>query len=312
MTQILRQTATKKSQRFAQDLAKDSRDSQNLRESKATQTMQDSAKNSRESHKLRESKNSKDSAQDLPNALQKYDDLTALFMERDCLEIAEFADLMGDFEVEFEIAKSLGIPLYTQNNAIFCDINKDIFDSTFCIVDIETTGFSPLSDEIIEIGAIKYRNGKILERFESYIFAPIVPPKITEITNITSEMIANAPSLSAVLRDFKVFLEEAIFMAHNIRFDFNFINEKLFLCNIPPMKNARICTLELARKTICAEKYGLGYLNEFLDINSAVRHRALADCEIAIKVFETSLLNLPPQVRSVRDLIRFSKGKVAK
>lgn len=247
---------------------------------------------------------------DLPNELQKYDDLAALFMERDCLEIAEFADLMGDFEVEFEIAKSLGIPLYTQDNTIFCDISKDIFDSTFCIVDIETTGFSPTQDNIIEIGAIKYRNGEILERFESYIFAPFIPPKITEITNITSEMIANAPNLSAVLRDFKVFLEEAIFMAHNIKFDFNFINEKLALCGIPLMKNARVCTLELARKTLDAPKYGLGFLNEFLEINSAVRHRALADCEIAIKVFETSLLNLPPQVRSVRDLMRFCKGRM--
>ena len=246
--------------------------------------------------------------QDSYDELQKYDDLAALFMECDSLGIAEFADLMGDFEVEFEIAKSLGIPLYTQDNAIFCDISKDIFESTFCIVDIETTGFSPTQDNIIEIGAIKYRNGEILERFESYIFAPFIPPKITEITNITSEMIADAPSLSVVLRDFKVFLEEAIFMAHNIKFDFNFINEKLFRCGIPLMKNARVCTLELARKTICAEKYGLGFLNEFLEINSAVRHRALADCEIAIKVFETSLLNLPPQVRSVRDLIAFSSG----
>lgn len=249
-----------------------------------------------------------DLAQDLRDDLQKYDDLFALFMERDCLEIAEFADLMGDFEVEFEIAKSLGIPLYAQNNAIFCDISKDIFDSTFCIVDIETTGFSPTQDNIIEIGAIKYRNGEILERFESYIFAPSVPPKITEITNITSDMIANAPSSSVALRDFKVFLESSIFMAHNLKFDFNFINEKLFRYGIPPMKNARICTLELARKTLTAPKYGLGFLNEFLEINSAVRHRALADCEIAIKVFETSLLSLPSEVRSVRDLIAFNGG----
>lgn len=300
MTQILRKSKTAQdSQGFVQDSGQDS--------------AIDSLSLPQKPQNLRESKDSKDSAQDScdsPNEWQKYDDLTAIFMERDSLGIAEFTNLMGDFEVEFEIAKSLGIPLYTQEGAIFCDISKDIFDSTFCIVDIETTGFSPAQDNIIEIGAIKYRNGEILERFESYIFAPFVPPKITEITGITSEMIANAPSLSAVLRDFKVFLEECVFMAHNIRFDFNFINEKLALCGIPLMKNARICTLELARKTICAEKYGLGFLNEFLEINSAVRHRALADCEIAIKVFETSLLNLPPQVRSVRDLINFSKGKI--
>lgn len=296
----LRQSATKKSKK-ARGFAQDSHD------------FKDSPKNLGNSQDL--VKDSRDLAQDSPHdlqnaqdELQKYDDLIAIFMEQDYLKIAEFAELMGDFEVEFEIAKSLGIPLYAQDNAIFCDISKDIFDSTFCIVDIETTGFSPTSDDIIEIGAIKYRNGEILERFESYIFAPSVPPKITEITNITSDMIADAPILSAVLRDFKVFLEEAVFMAHNLKFDFNFINAKLALCGIPLMKNARICTLALARKTICAQKYGLGYLNEFLDINYPTRHRALADCEIAIKVFETSLLNLPPQVRSVRDLMHFSKG----
>lgn len=248
-------------------------------------------------------------SQDLQDILQKYDVLLDIFNEQQSLEIAEFADLMGGFEVEFEIAKSLGIPLVEQNGKIFCNIKNDIVDSTFCIVDIETTGFSANNDEIIEIGAIKYRNGKILERFESYVFSHFIPPKITEITGITSDVLADAPNLNAVLRDFKVFLETNVFMAHNLKFDFNFINKKLTLCGIPPMKNPQICTLELARKTICAEKYGLGYLNEFLGINSATRHRALADCKIAIKVFEMSLLNLPTEVRSVHDLMIFSKGK---
>lgn len=245
--------------------------------------------------------------QDSQDWLQKYDDLCAIFMERNSLTSAEFAEICDDYE--FEIAKSLGIPLFERNGAIHTKICADIFKSDFCMVDIETTGFSTSNDEIIEIGAIKYRNGEILERFSSYIFAPQIPPKITEITGITSDDLADAPPLSAVLRDFKIFLNDSVFMAHNLRFDFNFINEKLTLCGIPVMKNARICTLELARKTICAEKYGLGYLNEFLGINSTIRHRALADCEIALKVFETSLLNLPCEVRSVRDLMKFCKGR---
>lgn len=240
---------------------------------------------------------------------QKYDDLCAIFMERDCVRIAEFIEMMGDFEVEFEIAKSLGIPLFEAKGNIFSKINADIFDSTFCIVDIETTGFNADSADIIEIGAIKYRNGEILDEFESYAFSYFIPEKITEITGITSDMIEYAPPIERVLRDFKVFLEDNVFMAHNLKFDFNFINEKLAIWGIPTMKNARICTLELARKTINAEKYGLGYLNEFLGINSLTRHRALADCEIALKVFETSLLNLPWEVHSVCDLMKFCKGK---
>lgn len=238
--------------------------------------------------------------------MQKYDKLVEIFYQKDSVSIAEFIDLMGDFESEIEIIKSLGIAFDIKDDMILSKINDNIFDATFCIVDIETTGFSPKDSEIIEIGAIKYRNGEILERFERQIFTPFVPPKITEITGINAEMLENAPPIECVLRDFKVFLQDCVFMAHNLKFDFNFINEKLEICGIPIMKNTSICTLELARKTIMAEKYGLGFLNEFLEINHGERHRALADCIIALKVFETSLLNLPSDISTIRDLIIFN------
>lgn len=244
--------------------------------------------------------------------MQKYDDLIELFLKCDCVTMADFVDLMGDFESEIEIMKSLGIAFNIENNTIFPKINESIFDATFCIVDIETTGFSPKNDEIIEIAAIKYRNGDILETFERQIFTPFIPPKITEITGIDAKMLENAPHIKRVLQDFKIFLESSIFMAHNLKFDFNFINEKLESFKIPIMKNATICTLELARKTIIAPKYGLGFLNEFLDINSIVRHRALADCEIALKVFENSLVNLPSEVSTIRDLLAFNGNNIAK
>lgn len=240
--------------------------------------------------------------------MQKYDDLIEIFYKSDSIAIADFIELMGDFDSEIEIIKSLGIAIDIKDDRIVPKINGDIFEATFCIVDIETTGFSPKDNEIIEIGAIKYRNGEILERFERQIFTPFIPHIITELTGITEEMLENAPPISQVLQDFKAFLQDCIFMAHNLRFDFNFINSKLEMCGIPKMKNTSLCTLELAKKTIIAEKYGLEYLNEFLEINYTQRHRAIADCIIALKVFETSLLNLPSGIYSVCDLINFCKG----
>lgn len=239
------------------------------------------------------------------NIMQKYDALIEIFNKQDSIAIADFTELMGDFDSEIEIIKSLGIAIDIKDDSIIPKINGDIFEATFCIVDIETTGFSPKDNEIIEIGAIKYRNGEILERFERQIFTPFIPHIITELTGITEEMLENAPPISQVLQDFKAFLQDCIFMAHNLRFDFNFINSKLEMCGIPIMKNTSLCTLELAKKTIIAEKYGLGYLNEFLEINSTQRHRAIADCIIALKVFETSLLNLPSDIATIRDLLAF-------
>ena len=242
-------------------------------------------------------------------SLEIYDNLIDALNNKDSIDINEIKYIFGeDYEIHIEIAKSLGIPLIIKNNKMFLKTRASIFDNTFCIVDIESTGFSQEKNHIIEIGAIKYKNGKILDRFESYVFAEEVPEIITEITGIDSYMIENAPNIDEVLRKFKIFLEDSIFLAHNADFDFNFINAKLAKTNIPIMKNQVICTLALARKTIVAKKYGLDFLNNFLGINYPTRHRAYADCYIALRVFEEGIYNLPKNIKSAYDLIKFTKS----
>ncbi|RAX53912.1 hypothetical protein CCY99_05770 [Helicobacter sp. 16-1353] len=248
----------------------------------------------------------------MQNNLDNYENLIEILKEKDSIALDEFMEILDNeynIDINIEIAKSLGIPLFINGDEISLKTRDSIFNSLFCIVDIETTGFSPQENDIIEIGAIKYKNGNIIDRFESYAFTKEIPDKITEITGIDGSMIANAPKINKVLERFKIFLEDSVFMAHNITFDFNFINEKLSQNKIPIMKNRTICTLQLARKTIQAPKYGLGYLNEFLNIDYPVRHRAFADCIIALKVFEYSLLNLSNEILSVEDLITFTKNK---
>lgn len=243
------------------------------------------------------------------NIFTNYDNLLNILFSRQSINIKEFEEIVQEkFDIGFEIAISLGIPLILQDDRICLALKENIFENTFCIIDIETSGFSPLKNDIIEIGAIKYKNGIILDRFESYAFAKDIPDKITEITGISDSMLVNAPNIKSVLEEFKIFLQHNIFMAHNVNFDFNFINAKLEQCELPPMKNIKLCTLNLARKTIVANKYGLGFLNEFLGINYPIRHRAYADCLIALKVFEHSLLNLPLGINNIKDLLIFTKS----
>lgn len=242
--------------------------------------------------------------------LYNYDNLIEVLKREDSIGIDEFMGILDneyDFDVNIEISKVLGIPLFIKDGRISLKTKYDIFSSLFCIVDIETTGFSPKDSDIIEIGAIKYQNGNIVDKFESYVFSDDIPDKITEITGISHNMLTDAPKINKVLEKLKVFLEDSVFIAHNVGFDFNFINEKLSQHKIPIMKNRAICTLQLARKTLRAQKYGLSFLNEFLEINYPTRHRAYADCIIALRVFEHSLLSLSSDIASVEDLIDFTK-----
>ena len=115
----------------------------------------------------------------MQDSLDIYDNLIDILQNKDSIDFIELEEILGeDIEINLEIAKSLGIPLKIQDNNISIKTNDNIFENIFCIVDIETTGFSPQTNNIIEIGAIKYKNGKILDSFESYVFAKEIPDKI--------------------------------------------------------------------------------------------------------------------------------------
>ena len=122
-----------------------------------------------------------------------------------------------------------------------------------------------LPGEIIEIGAVKVQNGKEIARFESLVRASEVPENISELTGITSKMLANAPHLPAVLNEFRLFLGDSIFVAHNVGFDYGFISASLDKCGFGVLLNQRLCTINLSRRLIASPKYSLAALKELLD-----------------------------------------------
>ena len=218
-----------------------------------------------------------------------------------------------DAEVDSERLKFFGLPLMEDDEVICLSTARTNYpDEVFCIVDIETNGNSPIKNQIIEIGAIKYQNGQILEKFESYVYADYIPESIVRLTKIEVSDLEGAPSLKSVLKEFKTFLGSCVFVAHNVNFDYGFISKSLETVGEDELLNRKLCTVDLSRKTIDAPKHGLGYLKEFLEIDEGEHHRAFSDAVSAARVLDVCMKNLPQDVKTTEDLIRFSKRAPAK
>ena len=173
----------------------------------------------------------------------------------------------------------------------------------FIAFDLETTGLSPKTDQIIEFGAIKFtvekKNGmmvpKILGEFESLVNPNMmIPPQATRVNNITDDMVANAPTVDKVLRQFTAFCgQDTYWVAHNADYAANYLRaasktNPQFLPTSPIFDS-----LKIARTLMSASSYRLGELAKTLkfqnqislDLDSAELHRALYDCEVLAEVF---------------------------
>jgi len=150
-----------------------------------------------------------------------------------------------------------------------------------CVVfDIETTGLSETCDEITEIGALRIRDGKVVDEF-----AQLVKPEkeisayITRLTGISNEMVKDAPSIAQVLPKFLDFVGEDIVVGHNVNFDINFIYFNTEIHLGIPFTNNYVDTMVLSRKLLPKlEHHRLCDLVEYYHVNNKNAHRALSDC----------------------------------
>lgn len=162
------------------------------------------------------------------------------------------------------------------------------FPSNYVAFDIETTGLDPMYNEIIEIGAIKIKNGKELITFNTLIKPRYeISSFITELTGITNEMVINAPKIEEVLPKFMDFIEDSIVLGHNVNFDINFIYDNLINIGMPPIYNNFVDTLRLSRRLLPELKHHrLSDLASYYNIDTTGSHRALTDVRITIEVFQ--------------------------
>lgn len=184
----------------------------------------------------------------------------------------------------------------------------DVDDAVFCVVDIETNGSKPGKHQIIEVGAVKVQNHAIIDQYESLVQCDDISTHITEITGISIEDTADAPSLKTVLNELRAFLGTAIFVAHDVKFDYSFISAMFERYGELPLMNRRLCTIDLAERTISSYRYGLAYLNEQLELyKDATHHRALSDAITTAKLFKRTLPHIPHTITTAEELIQFSK-----
>jgi DNA polymerase-3 subunit epsilon len=216
-----------------------------------------------------------------------------------------------DESIDFslELWKSQGLNI-VKNKGYYYFSTKftPIEEAEFCIVDIETNGSHISRHQIIEIAGLKIKNGQIIERFESLVKCKEINEHITEITGITADDTKNAPNLKDVLYSFKLFLGDAIFVAHDVRFDYKFISESLIKIGLEPLLNRSLCSLALAERTLVSYRYALSYLDKTFNLNPhANHHRAMSDVETTYALFKMSFENIKENINNVEDLIKFSK-----
>lgn len=177
---------------------------------------------------------------------------------------------------------------------------------TFLVVDLETTGGSPVDSRITEIGAVSYRGGERLGAFHTLVNPGVpIPPFITHLTGIDDRAVAGAPPLEAVLPSFVEFARGAVFVAHNARFDFTFLNVALERAGYDPLPPPPVCTARLARRVVWPDvpNVRLATLAEYFRTAARPTHRALDDAEACLEVLH-GLLELGGRlgIRTLGDL----------
>ena len=226
------------------------------------------------------------------------------------LSLPTLKQILGDeLDLNLELWRAQGLNLKKYRGYYYFDTKFiDIKDATFCIVDIEANGSNTDKHQIIEIAAIKYKDGKIIGRYESLVKCSEINEHIARLTGIHAEDTKDAPNLKEVLYKFKEFIGNDIFVAHDVKFDYKFISKSLAKIGLAPLLNRYLCSLDLAQRTIVSYKYGLAYLNDTFALNpNPSHHRAMSDVITTTALFEKSLKTLDKDVKTVEDLIRFSK-----
>ncbi len=156
----------------------------------------------------------------------------------------------------------------------------------YSIVDIETTGMGYGGNRITEIAIIQFDGEKVVGEFSSLVNPEqLIPPKITNLTGITNEMVADAPKFYEIAKEVFQMTENTIFVAHNVGFDYNVLGREYKSLG-GAFRRKKLCTVRLSRKILPGyPSYSLGNLCAYLDITVENRHRAMGDAQATLKLF---------------------------
>ena len=193
----------------------------------------------------------------------------------------------------------LGVEAYVVDDLkeiVVNDKGQPLRDTTFVVFDIETTGFSPIKNRIIEIGAVKVRNGEIIERFSEFINPQVpIPYRIEKLTSINDEMVMDAPTREVIIPKFVEFCKDAVLVGHNVGFDISFINQNCKELGIDA-DYTTVDTLWLSRYFFPLQaKHTLDAVAKTLGVVLEHHHRAVDDAECTALIFNKFLPMLEEQ-----------------
>ncbi len=182
------------------------------------------------------------------------------------------------YGVEAYIVDDLGAVVQNSKN--------QTLDELYVVFDIETTGFTPGKDHITEIGAVKIKNGEIIDRYSTFVNPRVpIPQHISELTGITDEMVKDAPNVETVIPEFLSFVEDSVLVAHNASFDTGFIYYYAGQMGLP-VSHTVLDTLGLSRLLLPElSKHKLNLVADYLEVSLENHHRAIDDAVATAEVF---------------------------
>jgi DNA polymerase-3 subunit epsilon len=192
------------------------------------------------------------------------------------------------------------------------ELGTPLVDVEFAVLDLETTGGSPATDRITEVGVVRVRGGEVTGTFHALVnpLMPI-PPMITALTGITNAMVANQEPIEVVLPCLLEFLGDAVLVAHNASFDTRFLQAALHAHAYPPLESKVVCTARLARILLPRDEIPnvkLASLAHYLRAGTQPCHRAFTDARATVDVLHALLERAAGfGVLALNDLLTFPK-----
>ena len=219
--------------------------------------------------------------------------------------------LLGRDNPDMKIIYGVEAYLVPDKTPIVTNPKEQDIETTYCVLDLETTGLSFRTEKITEVGIMKIKNGKVIDTFETFVNPEKpIPYKVVEVTKITDDMVKDAPKIDEVFPKILEFVGDSVLVAHNADFDIGFLKYNASELGYK-LENTYIDTLRLAKDLFPNyKKYKLGIIAENLGIKVEVAHRALDDVDTTVKVFNIMLKMLKEKgAKTVDDIDKVSVDK---
>ena len=222
--------------------------------------------------------------------------------------------MLGYDNPDMKVIYGVEAYLAPDKNAIVTNAKGQSIDTEYCVLDLETTGFSAVNEKITEVGIMRVKEGKVIDEFSCFVNPEKhIPERVTEVTNITDDMVKDAETIDKVFPKILEFIKGSVLVAHNAPFDMGFLKQNAISLGYE-FDYTYLDTLSLAKDLFPDyKKYKLGKIADNLGIKVEVAHRALDDVDTTVKVFNVMLDMLRKRgAKKVEDIDEVSSTKEAK